>query len=293
MEGDIHKKDTDNKKGNTPPFSKWTEEVHFLFHEGNTDSTTNKHQQEKKPLKYPWLKEHGIELLLAFATFLLYWEATNQSEISNKAAKAAILAAQATRAAVSIDSTMSVKSDSNTRFNQLVAQMDERAYIAAPTVTLDFGGNIVGEGAVNGKVIGKDINGKYTAGLGLTNPTVEIKYVFKNVGKTPAYQVRSIQGSVLSPHTPKMDSLIFLEKQIIEVTKTSLGATEERVVLSGRIKINLPDMSNIVDSKKNIYVFGYIGYDDVFNTHHTMRFCYLYDIITDQCVPVGNYNDAD
>jgi hypothetical protein len=115
---------------------------------------------------------------------------------------------------------------------------------------------------------------------------------YKNVGKTPAYNLGRAAGARPSTGVYKFD-MDSLQAHLTRTTQT-LNPGQS---FAGIVKTDGPftarDSANIASGKLKLHVFGKYIYDDKFGCEHFARFCYWYNCATHEFFMYDQYNDAD
>jgi hypothetical protein len=108
---------------------------------------------------------------------------------------------------------------------------------------------------------------------------LELTVKFKNTGKTPAFNFnqRSAQIQILPPYD-EYNLPPQLRNDIPEYDTEPIVRFQGTVAPNQTITLDpKPNMPfNDFDLKTNLYIYGTVWYDDVFNQHHWTRFCARY-----------------
>jgi cbb3-type cytochrome oxidase subunit 3 len=103
----------------------------------------------------------------------------------------------------------------------------------------------------------------------LTN-SFEIKYLFRNYGKTPAIIKEFSIGTQISPHP--FDPVYTMMLEAFSENMIAAGDTTETKSFTVRPPITVGEGSALVNNNAAMWVYGYVEYEDVFGSAHTHRF---------------------
>lgn len=206
-----------------------------------------------------------VTVILAIATFALYWEATRQSGISNKAAQAAITADSLTQIAITRDSSRYIQSSltDSARFERQygLSYKSLRTQIGTITTTQ------------------KDFEIENEPYLQVMQPSIEtfivgqpitLTYFFVNLGKYPAKILTLDVGGKANTYPPNVEDSNtfkfdkpfpdFINTFIIKESPLSLDhpAVDE-------IPLTQSKYQGVISHTYNYYLYGRIQYQNLAN----------------------------
>jgi hypothetical protein len=134
---------------------------------------------------------------------------------------------------------------------------------------------------------------KITMNLNQDNSHImTIEAVFKNVGKTPAYNLRKMSVGRIYPSSP--DWKVFnLEERANNQPTITVASDDERSALYHSVDVGADTVQLIQTGQEKIYVMGCILYDDIFHHPHFTHYYAVYNPEAGGFQNEGAYNDAD
>lgn len=108
---------------------------------------------------------------------------------------------------------------------------------------------------------------------------VEVK--IKNTGKTPAIKTNTF-ASIQVMERDKIPQYTFEDVHESEISRSIITPQAEvkvvpRLIPDWQDEIRDKIINNILVNKLILYVHGVVIYDDIFENHHWLIFCYIYD----------------
>jgi len=119
---------------------------------------------------------------------------------------------------------------------------------------------------------------------------IDIK--FKNIGKTPAYNVREAGYRVFRKGEPNQFDIDTLKKTFQKCSPIHPGM-EPIFTVESIWSPTQKNIADIMDGSWNLYVFKLINYNDVFGDKHFTMVCLKYFPEVRTFIPFPNYNDGN
>jgi hypothetical protein len=123
------------------------------------------------------------------------------------------------------------------------------------------------------------------------NKPIEVETDYWNFGKTPALHVSGFAQPDLVVSTAKLNFSKWGEP--LESDRSVLFPGASNHILRKFYAIPEPVFSDLLKEKSFLYIYGNIGYDDVFGFHHWTHFCLRYSIPDAGFVYCETFNDVD
>jgi hypothetical protein len=123
------------------------------------------------------------------------------------------------------------------------------------------------------------------------NKLIKVGIDYWNFGKTPALNVSGFAQPELVVSTAKLDFSRWGEP--LDSDRSVLFPGSSNHILRKFDALPEPVFSDFLNEKSFFYIYGNIGYEDVFGFHHWTHFCLRYSIPDAGFVYCETFNDVD
>lgn len=123
------------------------------------------------------------------------------------------------------------------------------------------------------------------------NKPIKVGIDYLNFGKTPALNVSGFAQPDLVVSTAQLKFSKWGEP--LESDRSVLFPGSSNHILRNFYAIPEPVFSDLLKEKSFLYIYGNIGYEDVFGFHHWTHFCLRYSIPDAGFVYCETFNDVD